>query len=233
MTVYQTGETARFVVQFNRITDGEPFVPSGTPTITIIPPNGTPSTSNATRLGTTNYFYRDYAVASAGTYLFYGTTNDANASRANTETGEAVVGQTWIQSISTILMQTANLASGEVVFVSPLDALTNKLTLIRGDDYKVAEGRALTWSSASWVTYNLLTATSLKFRAKKKTGTTVFQKAGTVVSSTEVRVELTSAETATFDIRHGSMYYDVEATLANGDIITLVIGSLVTVADVR
>jgi hypothetical protein len=137
--------------------------------------------------------------------------------------------------IAAILAQVLPINAGNVTYTAPVNPNTGNLTLIRGDDYTEETGRTLpAWSSSDWTPYNLLTAEGVTFRAKSKHyGTTVFEKAVEVVSATQVRLELTSAETATFGIGRDAMRFDIEAELAGGEIVTLVQGTIHVLEDVR
>jgi hypothetical protein len=46
-------------------------------------------------------------------------------------------------------------------------------------------------------------------------------------------VELTSAETAAFATGYNDYQFDVQATLTNGDVVTLVWGTMSVIPDVR
>ena len=61
----------------------------------------------------------------------------------------------------------------------------------------------------------------------------VFTKAAEVVSDTQVRVELTSAETADFAVGREAYSFDLEAILAVGDVVTLAQGKIHVILDVH
>ena len=111
-------------------------------------------------------------------------------------------------------------------------ATTEAITIIRGDDQKDADGRSLEFSTTDAATWPDLTGASITFTATK--GTSTITKAGTVVTPTgankKVRVELDSADTASSPT--GTYDYDVQATLASGNKITLVLNTLTLRADV-
>ena len=135
-----------------------------------------------------------------------------------------------LDALDTLLTRT----SGGVTVVAPVNALTGSLEVIRGDDYTLTSGRPLpTWSSADWTPYDLSTATAIQFRAQPATGGTVFTKAVTALSDTEVRLELTDTETAAFAVGKNSYLFDIQASLLTGDIVTLVRGYMSVVRDVR
>ena len=135
-----------------------------------------------------------------------------------------------LDALNTLLTRT----SAGVTVVAPVNAMTGNLEVIRGDDYTLTSGRPLpTWSSADWTPYDLSTATAIQFRAQPATGGTVFTKAVTALSDTEVRLELTDTETAAFAVGKNAFVFDIQATLLTGDIVTLVRGYMSVVRDVR
>jgi hypothetical protein len=125
------------------------------------------------------------------------------------------------------------IGGGIVTIVSPLgpDGLT--LTLVRGDDYSATDGRAIDWTdtSAQWPT---LTSGSIAFTAKKNTRNSTLTVAGSIVTPTgvnkTVRVELTNAQTSSLKVGN-DWQYDIQATLSNGDIVTLVRSNAMTVIE--
>jgi hypothetical protein len=199
---YQLGETIIVPVQFNHIDTGVPFVPTGTPTITIVAPDGTGSPVAATQLATTTLFRRSFVPTTAGQYYFYGNTADADASRTQTETEYIEVGQTWITRIDAAISTratpaqiTAILTSGEVTFLPVVDPTDGNINIWRDDDYTVLSGRTLpAWESDSWLPYDLSNAqwirlmVSNKYAHEEVIGTTV------AVSDTEIETRITKAE---------------------------------------
>lgn len=115
------------------------------------------------------------------------------------------------------------IGSGSITTVS-LVAQSGDVTIVQGDDYNVDDGRQLDWTeSADGTAWPVLTGATITFTAGG------LSKAGSVVTATgsskKVRVQLTSAETATLAI--GTYAFDVQATLAtNSRKITLVSGEL-------
>lgn len=99
---------------------------------------------------------------------------------------------------------------------------SGKVVVIQGDDYKNVDGRALQWSSTSWP---VLTSGTVTLYLEKKSDGVTFSKAGTVVSASSVRVDLTAAETTAREV--GAYRYALKATLSDGDKVTLATGDLV------
>ena len=123
------------------------------------------------------------------------------------------------------------IGSGQVTTTSPV-AVSGDVTIVRGDDYNAADGRALDWTdvSAAWPD---LTGATIAVTVQT-TATTTWTKAGSVVTPTgsgkKVRVEPTAADTATF--AGGASYpFDVQATLASGRKVTLLRGTWYVLAD--
>lgn len=119
-----------------------------------------------------------------------------------------------------------SLQTGKITVVSPMSQDGLAVKLVRGDDYLNADGRALVWtdSGSNWPN---LTGATVKF----KWG--IFTKTCTVIGAggahQQVSLDLTSAET---DVLQNG-YFDLEATLSNTHVVTLVIaGSLIIKDDV-
>lgn len=108
-----------------------------------------------------------------------------------------------------------SLSGIEVTIVSPIAANGRQLTLKQGDDYLAADGRALEFSSASWPD---LTGAAIRFDIGDD-----FTTAGEVSGETALQIELTSAQTAA--LKSNSQPFEIEATLANGHVVTLVRGT--------
>lgn len=122
--------------------------------------------------------------------------------------------------------------AGGVVMTSPV-ATTGLLTLVRGDDYYSADGAALEWTSTEWPD---LTAATIRFSLQRRsTGINAIDRfAGSVVTPTgtaKVRVELPAAQTDDLEPGKNLYIYDVEATLAGGNIRTLVHGQCDVIRD--
>jgi hypothetical protein len=121
----------------------------------------------------------------------------------------------------------ASLNAGDVEVVSPVDS-DNNLEIIQGDDYFVSEGMAPTFSSTNWPD---LTGATVVFTARRQIDTAeVFQADCDVVTATGspkvIRFELSAEDTAGLEVGIEEYQFDVEATLSNGHIRTLVRGLL-------
>ena len=135
----------------------------------------------------------------------------------------------------------SRMATGSVTVTAPVDSSTNALTLTRGDDYLNAEGRVLSFSSASWSDLTGATAIVLSLRKRAaSTGrgstlwaTVAHRAAGLVVGVGTQTVEFEPDATDTADLVPGTAagIYDVQATLASGSIVTLVTGSVNVIED--
>lgn len=134
---------------------------------------------------------------------------------------------------SDVLAALAGLSAGDVTVISPVDAADSTITIYRGDDYKAAESRRLSWTSSAWTAYNITGATILfSARYKRATGA-LFTKAGTVLDATTIAVELTNAETLALGLEGTTFAFDVQATLTNSDVVTLAWGDMFITPDVR
>lgn len=136
--------------------------------------------------------------------------------------------------LAAITALSAQVSAAGVIAIAPVAAITGTLTIIRGDDYTLTSGRTLpSWTSTDWTPYDLSTATLIQFRARRSLDATVFTKTMTAVSDTLVRLELTDTETAAFMVGNSAYSFDIQASLATGDIVTLVLGKMNVVSDVR
>ncbi|MCC6314209.1 MAG: hypothetical protein IT337_09340 [Thermomicrobiales bacterium] len=113
----------------------------------------------------------------------------------------------------------AALSGVSVVTVSPIDTSNDRITLVRGDAYLNADGRAVAFTVTS---PSLVGATAtLVFRTYA--GVEALSKAMTI-SGTTVRVDLTSVETAALTTGTPIYKYEVVATLSGGSTATLAQG---------
>ncbi len=133
----------------------------------------------------------------------------AYASRSLT-TFSTLVADIWAYASRTLT------SIGRVTVVSPVLA-SGDITLVRGDDYAIADGRPITWSFTSAVT---LTGATVALQIADQTG-------ACTVSGTNpnysVSAELTAAQTTA--LAEGVLPFSVKATLSGGHIVTLIAGS--------
>jgi hypothetical protein len=116
---------------------------------------------------------------------------------------------------------------------SGTNAPSNRLIIIRGDDYSSAENRSIDWTDTGSV-WPDLTSGSISFTAKKNTRDSTLTSTGSVIVATgankQVRAEPTHAETTGLKVGDDWLY-DVQVTLPSGSFITLVHGNLSIVED--
>ncbi len=118
-----------------------------------------------------------------------------------------------------------------VTVISALDAVTGDLTIIRGDSYLNADGRALAWTSEGWSAYNLTDEDTYIFRARNKYGSPIFEKAGEFVDAETVRVELETEDTEDFIVGTRMHRYDL-ALERDDEVVTLSRGYMNVIEDV-
>jgi hypothetical protein len=118
-----------------------------------------------------------------------------------------------------------SLGSAVVTVVNPLADDGATVTLVYGDDYYTADGRALTWTSADWP---VVTGATIALRVQ---AATVVSIAGSVLAADEVQVEISSTNVASLGA--GAWHYDLQATLSNGHVVTLATGTVIVQGDVR
>ena len=118
-----------------------------------------------------------------------------------------------------------SITAGAVTIVSPVATDGTSISIVRGDDYLNTDNRALTFSSDDWPT---LTGGAVALIVDDGTPTSY---AGTVTGAGACYIELTDTQTAA--MTPSAYDYDLQATLSNGSVVTLVQGLLLVQADVR
>lgn len=119
----------------------------------------------------------------------------------------------------------AGIGGTDVTISSVIAEDGTTITIVRGDDYSASDSRAITWTGTTDDQWPSLSGATLKFTAKNNMDSlsvtpTVTQPTGTQA----FRMELTNTDT---EIMSGRYKYDVQATLASGRVITLVVGEMV------
>lgn len=118
---------------------------------------------------------------------------------------------------------------GEVPSSSGRMPLDTHQQVVAGDDYKSADGRALTWSSDTWPDLAGATLTmTVGHEQYNLYGNLPLTWEGTVPASPDhpgtISLDVTSAQTAS--LAPDEYDYQLTATLADGDKVTLAIGKL-------
>lgn len=126
-----------------------------------------------------------------------------------------------------IKAKTDTLTSTSITVTSPVVDASN-VQIVRGDDYKNADGRAL-FAGTTFANAPSLSGGTVTLKVQR--GATPFTKAGVVTGAATCYVELTTAETAALPT--GKPRFDLEAALANSDIVTIAQGTLEVLKDVR
>jgi len=115
------------------------------------------------------------------------------------------------------------IGAGVLTVVSPVTA-TGNVGLMLGDDYLLADGRALLFTVTG---YPVLTGGAIAMRVRKAT---VISLPGVVTGAAACYVEVTKTQLAT--IGAGVYTYDLQATLVGGSVVTLGQSQLVVTGDV-
>jgi hypothetical protein len=169
------------------------------------------------------------AITAAGVFKMSFSINPQEAENVDTKTS----------SRATPADVTNALAGGgppAVTVVTPVLSGGN-MQIVRGDDYANADGRALTFNISDPTGSGLPSLTGATVRLKtglpNRPNLPNLNVIGTVVTATgttrTVRFELTSAQTAV--LVPIAYYFDVEATLSTGRVITLLQGQCIVLAD--
>jgi hypothetical protein len=218
--------------------NGDPAEVNPVPTVRLVTPAGNESSPGSATLrnGTGNVPVYDYDFSSSttGTHLVVFETTDANADAqvfaediivsTGGGGGSLTAAQVWAYTTRTLTD-----VQGMTIIQAAVDAVGN-IQIRRGDSYSTARGNPIKWVSADYATLNVNQASSVTFRMR--IGDSVFSKAMTIFSTTEVRLELTTAETEAFLL--GQYQYDVSAVWTNApnDVVTLASGYATIVGDV-
>ncbi|MBN1632284.1 MAG: hypothetical protein JW990_21210 [Thermoleophilia bacterium] len=117
----------------------------------------------------------------------------------------------------------AALVDRSFTVVSPVSAAGDAIEIVQGDDYADADARALTWTDNAWPD---LSAGTIKLRLERATGTLEITcgLTGSYPGAQVIKAELTDAQTATLDIGMGE--FQLVATLASENVVTLAYGTL-------
>jgi hypothetical protein len=128
--------------------------------------------------------------------------------------------------ISLIKTQTDLLTSGGVTISlgSAVDS-DGDVTIVRGDDYREIDARALEWTVSNAPS---LVGSTCVFTARRG-NSTVLTKSVTVVSATELMMELDTDDTT--PLIPAEYKFDIQATLSNGNIVTVKFGTLTVTKD--
>lgn len=243
---YQLNEVIPFEVIYRHTANGQPFAPTDAQ-MTVIAPDGTVSTAVAAPVGATVIYRRNVTANQAGSWVWFPVTSDEDITP--TLYASVEVGQAWIEDLATPdeidalptaveirqemdanSTQLANITAHTnlitvdtpITVVLPIDPVTGDVTLVRGDDYTLTSGRPIpSWTQPDWAAFDLTHAQAVTCRMRTKYVDTVFEKAVTVISGTQIVVEFTSAETAGFAVGDKAYYADLQAVLLSGDIVTL------------
>lgn len=119
-----------------------------------------------------------------------------------------------ITDIAAIKVKTDLITAGSVAITGPVDVSVPSITMIRGDDYKAADGRAIIFSSTDWPS---VVAATVTLRVNG-----LYDYAYTVTNATTVTRDFTAAETAKYP--PGTYNFQLLAVLSNGDTVTLAEG---------
>lgn len=141
--------------------------------------------------------------------------------------------------LTAIETATALITAGGVTVSSPVSADGLLITIVRGDTYNVAAGQTLTWTGAAGA-WPDLTSGSVTFTLRDSAEAVAITGAATIVASgvgtQSVRMDLTAAQTAALTPGdppgEQSHTFDVQATLATGEKVTLALGAAIVLKDV-
>lgn len=115
----------------------------------------------------------------------------------------------------------------QVTVTSPVATDGTSITVVRGDDYLNTDGRAITFTGSTWPD---ISGGSVDLVVDVSGTATRYS--ATITGAGSCYVELTTTDTTALNPKK-TYGYDLEATLSNASIVTLVQGRLLVVEDVR
>jgi hypothetical protein len=129
------------------------------------------------------------------------------------------------ETVDLIKVKTDLLGVGSVKVSSPV-ASGGNATIVKGDDYLAADGRALEWTSADWPDLTGATV-AMKYKRRRDVVSVAAEVVTPSGSEKKVRVELTRDVTSTLVAGESrtqprALAFDLEAILADGSVVTLV-----------
>jgi hypothetical protein len=151
---------------------------------------------------------------------------DAAISTRAAETGGNLAG--LVTTVAAVDAKVSALGASVVTVTSPVSVDASTVTLVCGDDYYDADGRALTFTDSGG-TYPAFTAGTCKFTVRDLAKGTDTETAGTIVDANTVRFELTKTATGAWTAG-GKYRFDVEVTLASGHEVTVATGVVTMLA---
>jgi len=119
----------------------------------------------------------------------------------------------------------AGIGGADVTISSPVASDGTTITIVRGDDYNSADGRSIIWTGATADQWPDLSGSTVVLTAINQND--ILRKTLTVTQATgtqQFNMQLTNEET---EITSGRYKYDVQATLASGNVITMLVGELI------
>lgn len=131
---------------------------------------------------------------------------------------------TYAQGTAGYILGSINPA--QVTIVSPVSSDGMAITVLRGDDYLLTDNRALTFTGSTWPSI-----TGASIALKVNFAGTILSYTGMVTAADSCYVELTDTQTGA--MATGTFDYDLEATLSNGSVVTLVQGQALVTPDIR
>jgi len=195
------------------------------------------STGAAVTTGTTNVFFKGDSVGVVGTQTgpftsthvgngvwdYYPTQAQTNFDHVAFTFVNSLAVNVTVQVYTTYNNANAVLAligAGSITYAGPVIATNGQFSIVQGDDYRVADGRAVSFVVTNGPDLTGLAASCLlKIRRLKgfiaSIQTTILNP-GTSVQT--LQFDLQSSDTATLD--EGAFRYDIQATLADGHVVT-------------
>lgn len=138
-----------------------------------------------------------------------------------------------VDATATVSVDTSSIANAviagiggtEVTISSMVATDGTTITIVQGDDYSSSESRQITWTGLTSNQWPSLSGATLSLTARNRLNSLTVVPTVTSPTGTQAfQLELTADQT---NIGSGRYQYDVQATLANGRVVTLLSGEMI------
>lgn len=191
--------------------------------------NGTEVVTGASATDRGDGFY-DYVldgatvVTEAGTYYYVFKTSTSTVDQQHVP-GVMLVGMAGVEHLDADISSRA--ASGASVTVSSPVVDAGTIEVVKGDSYAASQSRAIDFTFSG--VPDLSTADSLTLTVRSPDGNRLLEATGSDLSATQIRFELTSAQTGA--LNPGSYFFDIQAVFPGSLRVTLARGDFSVLSD--
>jgi hypothetical protein len=226
MAAFRTGDTLVWIIGPVQDDAGNAVTGASWSAVNALKPDGTTFAPTYSEIGSGDYKVT-VAGSQRGRWWLHSTATVSSV--VYTDAGSIDVDDDWAVTLpgayasGTAGASVGRIGVGLVTIQSPI-SVTGDVTIVSGDDYLNADGRALSWSSGTWPN---LTGATVTLTVRGPSRNVLLTKTGAVPTSNSVRFDLTKTDTA---LAAGTYPFVVAAALAtSSDEVTLVNGACTVV----